>query len=158
MILKQSTAFTRTFSFVGLSLTSLSVTISKAGGAFGAIAGTLSQITGSFYKIALATGDVDTLGCLAYKFSDTVLGVVVPNGDDVDQVGSPQVVLDLTQAVPTSNTAETVGDALNAARADGFGKWIMDANAKTLVLYANDGTTVVRTFTLDSGTAPLTRT
>jgi len=63
--------------------------------------------------------------------------------------------LDLTQAVPTSNTAQTLGDALNAARAQGFGKWVLSGT--TLTLYAPDGTTSVRAFTLDSATAPLTR-
>lgn len=66
------------------------------------------------------------------------------------------VKLDLTQSVPTSNTAQTVGDALNAARAQGFGKWVLSGT--TLTLYAADGTTVVRTFTLDSGTSPTQRT
>lgn len=69
---------------------------------------------------------------------------------------SGQVQLDLTEAVPTSNTAQTVGDALNAARAQGFGKWTISGT--TLTLYAGDGTTVVRTFTLDSSTAPTQRT
>lgn len=69
-------------------------------------------------------------------------------------VGSP-MTLDLTQAVPTSNTAQTVGDALNAARAQGFGKWVQ--NGTTLTLYAANGTTVVRTFTLNSATNPTTR-
>ena len=63
--------------------------------------------------------------------------------------------LDLTQAVPTSNTAHTVGDALNAARAQGFGKWVFSGT--TLTLYAEDGRTVVRQFTLDSATAPTQR-
>jgi len=70
--------------------------------------------------------------------------------------GSGLVKLDLTQAVPTSNTAETVGDALNAARADGFGKWVKSGT--TVTLYANDGTTAVRSFTLDSSTSPTSRT
>ena len=65
------------------------------------------------------------------------------------------VQLDLTQVVPTSNTAHTVGDALNAARAQGFGKWVFSGT--TLTLYAEDGDTVVRTFTLDSATAPTQR-
>lgn len=64
--------------------------------------------------------------------------------------------LDMTQAVPTSNTAETIGDSLNAARAQGFGKWVISGTS--LVLYANDGTTAVRTFTLNSATAPTSRT
>jgi hypothetical protein len=66
-----------------------------------------------------------------------------------------QVQHDLTQAVPTSNTVHTVGDALNAARAQGFGKWVISGT--TLTLYASDGVTAVRTFTLDSASAPTQR-
>lgn len=68
------------------------------------------------------------------------------------------VTLDLTQAVPTSNTAQTVGDALNAARAQAFGPWTLDVGAKTLTMYANDGVTSVKVFNLDSATAPTERT
>lgn len=64
--------------------------------------------------------------------------------------------LDTTQAIPTSNTAETIGDALNAARAQGFGKWVISGTS--LTLYANDGTTAVRTFTLNSASNPTSRT
>jgi hypothetical protein len=67
------------------------------------------------------------------------------------------VNLNLSQAVPVSNTAQTVGDALNAARVQGFGRWVVDPTAKTLTLYAADSTTVIKTFNLDSGTAPLSR-
>lgn len=74
--------------------------------------------------------------------------------DSPAAVGSA-MTLDLTQAVPTSNTAQTLGDALNAARAQGFGKWVMTGTS--LVLYASDGTTVVRTFVLDSATSPTSR-
>jgi hypothetical protein len=70
-------------------------------------------------------------------------------------VGSVMLV-DMTQAVPTSNTAQTVGDALNAARAQGFGKWAI--SGASLLLYAADGTTIVRTFLLDSATTPTSRT
>ncbi len=70
--------------------------------------------------------------------------------------GTGNSPIDLTQAVPTTgNTAHTVGDALNAARAQGFGKWVVSET--TLTLYANDGSTVVHTFTLDSATAPTSR-
>lgn len=65
------------------------------------------------------------------------------------------VGLNLTQTIPTSNTAQTVGDALNAARAQGFGKWVLSGT--TLTLYAADGATSVRTFTLDSGSSPTQR-
>jgi hypothetical protein len=64
--------------------------------------------------------------------------------------------IDMSQAVPTSNTAHTIGDALNAARAYGFGKWVI--NGATLSLYASDNTTVIKTFTLDSGSYPTSRT
>ena len=84
----------------------------------------------------------------------TVRGASGTNGAVVDcQLISSQ--LDLTQAVPTSNTASTIGDCLNAARAQGFGKWTVTGT--TLRLYAPDGTTVVRTFTLDSETSPSQR-
>jgi len=84
----------------------------------------------------------------------TVRGASGTNGAVVDcQLISSQ--LDLTQAVPTSNTANTIGDCLNAARAQGFGKW--SVTGTTLRLYAPDGTTVVRTFTLDSETSPSQR-
>lgn len=84
----------------------------------------------------------------------TVRGASGTNGAVVDcQLISSQ--LDLTQAVPTSNTANTIGDCLNAARAQGFGKWTVIGT--TLRLYAPDGTTVVRTFTLDSETSPSQR-
>ena len=70
--------------------------------------------------------------------------------------GEVSATLDLTQAIPTSNTANTIGDCLNAARAQGFGKWVLSGT--TLTLYAPDATTTVRTFTLNSATAPTSRT
>ena len=79
-------------------------------------------------------------------------------GTDQLKVSTGAVALDLTQAFPTSNTAQTVGDALNAARAQGFGKWALNTVTNVLSLYAADGATVVRSFTLDSSTAPTTRT
>lgn len=65
------------------------------------------------------------------------------------------VQLDLTQVVPMSNTAQTVGDALNAARADGFGRWELVGNE--LRLYGGDGTTLVRRFALDHARGPTRR-
>jgi hypothetical protein len=69
---------------------------------------------------------------------------------------SGQVQHDLTQAVPNTPTQGSVGDALLAAEAQGVGKWTLVGT--TLTLYRHDGTTVARTFTLDSGTAPTQRT
>jgi hypothetical protein len=66
-----------------------------------------------------------------------------------------QQTIDFTQTFPNSNTPQTVGDALNAARSSGFGKWVL--NDKTLTLYGADNTTVVKTFTLNSSTFPTER-
>jgi hypothetical protein len=70
-------------------------------------------------------------------------------------VNLSSVNINMTQPVPTSNTAQTVGDALNAARAQGFGKWAINGN--TLSLYAPDGSTVIKSFTLDSAKFPSQR-
>jgi len=69
---------------------------------------------------------------------------------------SQDQTLDFTQLVPTSNSPNTVGDALNAARAQGFGKWVLSGTA--LTIYAGDNTTMVKTFTIDSVTNPTSRT
>lgn len=63
----------------------------------------------------------------------------------------------LTKDVPTSNVANSVGDCLNAARADGFGKAVFDPIGLTWKLYAPDNSTVVKNFTVDAAT-PKTRT
>lgn len=93
--------------------------------------------------------------------ADSVLtgGSLVWNGSAevvVQANASGQVQADLTQAVPTSNTAQTLGDALNAARAQAFGAWRIAGTS--LTLYAPDGTTAVHSFTLDSATSPTSRT
>jgi hypothetical protein len=70
--------------------------------------------------------------------------------------GGGLVRIDGTQTVPvTGNAPNSVNDCLNAARAQGFGKWVL--NGTSLSLYAADGTTAVRTFVLDSATSPMSR-
>jgi hypothetical protein len=66
-----------------------------------------------------------------------------------------KVQFDLSQNVPLSNTAHSIGDALNAARAQGFGKWQIVGN--TMNIYAEDGITLVKSFALDSGSYPTQR-
>jgi hypothetical protein len=85
----------------------------------------------------------------------TVRGASGTNGA-VLTVNLTPVNINMSQSVPTSNTAQTVGDALNAARAYGFGKWVI--NGTNLSLYASDNTTIIKTFTLDSGSYPTSRT
>jgi hypothetical protein len=67
------------------------------------------------------------------------------------------VKLTLTQALDTTETGDTVGGALLAARAEGFGRWVMDTTTKTISLYAADGTTLVHTLTLDDVNNPTQR-
>ena len=83
-----------------------------------------------------------------------IKGVNILNGYYINYNLQP-LALDMTQPVPTSNTAQTVGDALNAARAQGFGKWTINGN--TLSFYAPDGTTIIKSFTLDSAKFPSQR-
>ena len=52
--------------------------------------------------------------------------------------------------------ATTYGDALKAAWTQGVGKWAISGT--TLNVYAPDGTTVLKAFTLNSSTAPTSRT
>lgn len=83
-----------------------------------------------------------------------IKGVNILNGYYINYNLQP-LAIDMAQPVPTSNTAQTVGDALNAARAQGFGKWTINGN--TLSLYAPDGSTVIKSFTLDSAKFPSQR-
>jgi hypothetical protein len=61
--------------------------------------------------------------------------------------------VDLTQALGNSIT---LGNALEAAWAEGYGKWARVGTS--LKLYAPNSTTVLREFTLDSATTPTSRT
>lgn len=70
-------------------------------------------------------------------------------------VGSA-MTLDMTQAIASSQTNATVGAALLGMEAQAVGKWTLVDT--TLTLYRRDGTTVVRTFTLDAANNPTSRT
>jgi hypothetical protein len=63
--------------------------------------------------------------------------------------------IDMTQAYPNTNTAGTVGDALNAARSGAFGKRIL--LGRNINYYAPDEITITKTLELDSVSAPLVR-
>lgn len=90
MLLKQSTAYTRMFLMVDASdhvsaKTGLTCTVnlSKAGAAFGAAGGTITEVANGFYKIALTTTDTNTLGDLAFH----ITGSGADPSDFVDQIG-----------------------------------------------------------------------
>ena len=103
-----------------------------------------SQVIGS------VTGNVG--GNVSGNVAGNVQGNVVGSVNSV----TSDVTVALDQAIPTSNTANTMGDCLNAARAQGFGKWVKSGT--TLTLYAPNGSTIVRTFTLNDANTPTTRT
>ena len=130
---------------------------SVAGNVGGNVVGSVGSVVGSVGSVAGNVGGnvVGSVGSVA-----GAVGSVTGNvgGNVAGSVGSvaSAVSIDQTAAVATSNTANTIGDCLNAARAQGFGKWAISGT--TLTLYAPDGTTAVRTFTLDSATTPTSRT
>lgn len=73
MILKQTTTYTRTFLMVdstdhltGKTGLTVAVSLSKAGAAFAAAAGTVAEIANGWYSVALTTADTGTLGDLAF--------------------------------------------------------------------------------------------
>jgi len=63
--------------------------------------------------------------------------------------------VDMTQIYPNTNTAGTVGDALNAARSGAFGKRLLIG--RNINYYAPDEITITKTLELDSASAPLVR-
>lgn len=130
--LKQSTTYTRMFLMVdgtdhltGKTGLTVTVTLSKAGGAFAAAGGTITEVSSGWYKIALTTTDTNTLGDLAFHCTATgadatdfvdqvtslILGDSVTVGTNSDKTG-----YSLTQAFPTnfSSLAITGGGAVTA--------------------------------------------
>jgi hypothetical protein len=93
-----------------------------------------------------------------YNVVPATMPVVCDNTSKYILRGSTLAELDLNQPVPLTNTAHTMGDALNAARAQGFGKWTWPTGSTTVTLYAADGITAVHTFAVDSATTPRNRT
>jgi hypothetical protein len=108
-----------------------------------------------------AAGQIDAGATLANP-SDRYLDILLSRDSSRIQaaLGPSGAILDLGQSIPAVNAGQTVGDALNAARAGGFGKWTVNGAAvpPELVMYAADGVTVVRTFTLDDAENPSVRT
>lgn len=89
------------------------------------------------------------------RVTATLNGKVGKSVVDTFMIGTDVIDINMSQSVPTTNNPQSVGDALNAARAQGFGKWVLQGT--TLTLYAANGTTIVRTFTLDNADRPTSR-
>lgn len=102
-----------------------------------------------------------------YKVSGTIPltyvagdSIAVTVSATISSVSTKQIVLnatidlgiDFTQVVPTSNDPQTVGDALNAARAMAFGNRSLIGTV--LNYYAPDASTIVHSYLLNSAIAP----
>lgn len=96
-LLKQATAYTRMFYLVDTGLTP-TVTISKAGAAFGAADNSPAEVSDGWYKLDLTTTDTNTAGELCYHFSTGT------NKDFQDQVGANVVANALAAGVIGSST------------------------------------------------------
>lgn len=119
----QNTTYSRAFYVVqsadhltGATGASLTVTISKAGAAFAAPAGVVSEMGSGWYRIVLTTVDTDTAGDLAYH----VTGTGCDPTDFADQIvlaGTNAASLTFTgQAVAICNAALVMngGQTINA--------------------------------------------
>lgn len=100
-----------------------------------------------------------TIGGYAAGQDPATLLLVTP-ANKLATASAGQVNVNLAQALAapaaTDGTqAHTLGEALTASRAQGFGKWAIVGTQ--LRLYAPDGTTIWRTFVLDSATVPTSR-
>ena len=104
----KSVAYTRMFKLISsvdhvskLTGATATVNISKAGAAFGAAAGTVTEVGQGWYKVALTTADTGTAGDLAFYI--TAAGA--DDTDFVDQVMDTTVASVGVNAVTISNAA-----------------------------------------------------
>lgn len=118
--LAQSTSVVRCFKMVAssdhLSLKTSAapvVNISKAGGAFAAAAGTVTEISAGWYKCALTTADTNTLGDLAFY----ITGTGADDTDFVDQVVKwDKGIASIPNVAAAAAGGLVTGDANNAAK------------------------------------------
>lgn len=124
-VLKQSTSFTRTFLMVDGSdhlspKTGLTVGVwlSKAGAAFTAVSGTVSEISFGWYKVALNATDTNTLGDLAFHCTGTSADLT----DFVDQVTAN--ILGDTLPANVTQWLAVAPNALISGTVDAFAHYI----------------------------------
>ena len=140
------------------------VTVSKAGGAFGATAGSVAaQIAGNDYKLTLHATDLDTLGYVKFLLTGAtsveVVEVLVVEDDptqESDATVAKALIADLAGYEATGDTGTRLADMIAAIRAEVAGA--MALSGTTLTVYEVDGVTAMGSHTLDSATMPRTRT
>lgn len=141
--LKQSTAYTRTFLMVlssdhitGATGKTVTVNLSKAGAAFGAAGGAVSEIANGWYKVSLNTTDTGTLGDLAFHCTASAC-------DDTDFCDQVTALVLGDMATPTNITAGTITTATNVTTVNGLASGVITAtsiasNAITAAKIATD--------------------
>lgn len=124
-----------------------------------ATAVTITNVDTGRYRASVPLDPTYVAGdSISISIAATVGGVVAKDivlNDSLYPGASGIVSALLATAIPNTNASGTVADALNAARAQGFGRWQLTGT--TLNIYGADGVTIVRSFTLDSASAPTTR-
>lgn len=126
--------------FTGKTGATVTVSISKAGGAFAGAAGAVSEIGNGYYKIALTTADTNTLGDLAFRC--TAAGC-----DDtgfVDQIVDPAALLKLDWTTITGEAARSALNALRVLR----NRWAISGTTRTV--YKEDDSTSAWSSTLST--------
>ena len=119
-LIQQATTYTRLFQMwqndhvtpaTGKTVT---VNLSKAGAAFAAAAGTVTELSNGFYKVALTIADTGTLGDLGYnctatgcddtKFIDEIIAINLQDAVRAGMTALPNVVSGSAGAIPTTGT------------------------------------------------------
>jgi len=184
-LIAQSTVYPRPFCLGATGLSPV-VTISKAGAAFGAAAGAVSEIGSTWYKVLLTVIDTETLGDLAYHITaagaddldmcdqvvEAPVGALTAAYDAAKAAAAPGAAMTLTagerNAVADAHGARTLPEESYAA--DGavptwgqiqYMMWAALAQfgiaGVTISAKKLDGTTEAMTFTMDDAVAPTSR-
>lgn len=168
----EATAARRTFAvefpayYSGTEAETITITVSKAGGAFGATAGsTLTAISGATYALVLHASDLDTLGDLCIKavgMVDTTIytGLQVQTDDPFAAAAVAPTAAAIADAIAEEPVADHKSVAGSLAKwindirqATPFGKSDADTAANTIVVHDTDGSTHLVTATLtEAGT------
>lgn len=131
----------------------VTITVSKAGGALGATAGsTLTQVAGALYELVLHASDLDTTGDLCLVCAGSV-DTTVYTGLQVtadDPYAAPPTAAAIADAVleevvsghkaVAGSLAKWVNDVRQATL---FGKQVGDTSDNTVTIYDTDGTTAL---------------
>lgn len=116
--------------------------IAIGNGAYGSLVTISSGFVGSIYWDT-ATGSsvyaIESINPQEGEYLNTYVNTAA-SGNTVN--------INLAQTLGHTQTANTVGRALQIARAQGRGNWVINTTTNTLVLYDTDGTTVVASFDL----------